>query len=71
MHYTKEQIRAFLEHNSGIWPLNFLQAVYDRLAEKLLDAWLEARDEDAVEARLREVAEEMADDNGGGWTEHE
>lgn len=71
MPYTKEQIRAFLEHNSGIWPLNFLHAVYGRLGEELLDAWLDSHDEDVVEARLREVAEGMADDNGGGWTEHE
>lgn len=64
MPYTKEQIRAFLEHNSGIWPLNFLHAVYGRLGEELLDAWLDSHDEDVVEARLREVAEGMADDNG-------
>lgn len=70
MPYTKEQIRAFLEHNSGIWPLNFLHAVYGRLGEELLDAWLDSHDEDVVEARLREVAEGMADDNGGGLAHH-
>jgi hypothetical protein len=62
MPYTAEQIRDFLKQDSNKWPEDFLQAVYDRLANYLLDSWIESNEESVVEDRLTEVAEDMADE---------